>query len=110
MIIYKGGMVVGKGLYWNLLDGHRVALEKRGMLPGDESKRYLKVSPVGLVIIAPLLGLTYVMFLPLLGMGAFLVSSFVRTIRAATALTNPSVRVCRRIAGRSVFFGWNPSR
>ncbi len=110
MITHKGGTVVEKGLYWNPLDGQRLDMRKRGILPGDESKNYLKISPVGLLVVAPLFGMTYVMFLPLFGIGVFLISCLVRTIGSLAAVASPGVRVCRRIAGRSVFFGWNPSR
>src|SRR5574341_133788 len=72
MFMTKGGMVVEKGLYWNPMDGQRVALTEEGILPGDEGRSYLKMSPLGLLVIAPLLGMMYVIFLPLFGIGVFL--------------------------------------
>lgn len=111
MVMYKGGTVVQTGCYWNPLDGQRVNVREDGMLPGDESKSYLKISPAGLLIIAPLFGMMYVMFLPLFGIGVFFISWVVPLVGTLAGVATTGVRVCGRIAGRSnVFFNWNSSR
>ncbi len=108
MYMYRGGTVVEKGLYWNPMDGQRVNVRADGILIGDESKNYLKISPAGLLVIAPLFGTMFVMFLPLFGIGVFLISCLVPVIGTIAAVATTGVRVCCRVAGRSVFFNWNP--
>jgi hypothetical protein len=110
MVMHKGGTVVGKGLYWNPLDGQRLTVREDGILPGDGSKSYLKMSPAGLLVIAPLFGMMYVLFLPLFGIGVFLISCLVTAIGTLASVAVPGVRVCGRIAGRSVLFNRRPSR
>jgi hypothetical protein len=60
----KGGSRVEKGNYWKVKDGERVHLEEAGLLPGDESVSYLKFHPAALIVIGPLMGLVYAIFLP----------------------------------------------
>ncbi len=110
MFMTKGGMVVEKGLYWNPMDGQRVALREEGILPGDEGRSYLKMSPLGLLVIAPLLGMMYVIFLPLFGIGVFLVSWLVPIISTFAQVAITGVKLNSRVNGRSASFSWNPSK
>ncbi len=110
MVIYKGGIYVEKGLYWDPMDGERVNMHSDGMLPGDVSKVYLRISPVGLLLIAPLFGMMYVIFLPLFGIGVFIVSWLVIIINFLAKLAMNGVQVCNRVVGRGVSFNWHPSR
>jgi hypothetical protein len=110
MFMTKGGTVVEKGLYWNPMDGQRVALMEEGILPGDEGRNYLKMSPLGLLVIAPLLGMMYVIFLPLFGIGVFLVSWLVPIISTFAQVAITGVKLNSRIHGKSAMFGWNPSK
>ncbi len=68
MLAFKriGGEKVRKGSYWNFSTGERIHLEKGGILPGDASVTYLKFHPAMLLIVGPLLGLAYVIFLPVI--------------------------------------------
>jgi len=61
----KGGENVRKGNYWNVDNGERVHLEKEAALPGDDSVTYLRFHPAALLLIGPLMGLAYAIFLPL---------------------------------------------
>ena len=110
MLMTKGGTAVEKGLYWNPMDGRRVTMEEGGILPGDGSRSFMKISAAGLLIIAPLFGMMYVIFLPLLGIGVFLVSWLVPLIGTLAEVAITGVKVCGRINGRSSFFNWNPTR
>ena len=69
MLAFKriGGEKVRKGNYWNFSTGERIHLEKGGILPGDASVTYLKFHPAMFLIVGPLLGLAYVIFLPVIG-------------------------------------------
>ncbi|MGO9612388.1 MAG: response regulator [Dissulfurispiraceae bacterium] len=104
MVTYRGGMVVEKGMYWNPTDGHRVDLRESGMLPNDESKSYLKISPAGLLVLAPLFGIMYVTFLPLFGIGVFLITWLVPVLGILGTFALTGVRVCSRVAGNSMAF------
>ena len=52
MIIHHGGTAVAKGLYWSPMDGGRVDLQDRGILPGEKTCSYLRMSPLVLLLIA----------------------------------------------------------
>lgn len=110
MVINKAGTVVERGLYWNPMDGRRINMLEDGILPGDEGKNYMKMSPFGLLVIAPLFGMMYVIFLPLLGIGVFLVSWLVPLIGALAQVAITGVKVCSRVHGKSALFNWDPSR
>lgn len=65
---YRGGQNVKSGFYWNLKGWEIVIIEKgAGLLPGSETDRYLKLPVLLFMCGAPILGLLYVVFLPLLG-------------------------------------------
>ena len=73
MIIDKGGTMVERGLYWNPMDGRRITMSEDGILPGDESTSYMRMSVFSLLVIAPVMGMMFVTFLPLFGIGVFLI-------------------------------------
>ena len=109
MVTYKGGIYVEKGLYWDPMDGHRVEMHSGGILPGDVSKVYLRISAGGLLLVAPLFGMMYVMFLPLFGIGVFIVSWLVIIINSLVKLAMSGIQVCNRVVGRGISFSWHPS-
>jgi len=108
MSLYKGGSFVEKGLYWSPVDGEQVNMLQDGILKGDEGRSYMKISPAGLLLIAPLFGMMYVMFLPLFGIGVFIVSWLVIIISVAGKLSMTGIQVCGRFIGRSARFNWRP--
>ena len=62
---YRGGEGVPGGKYWNLYSGDYVVLgEEGGVLPVVEGG-YVRVHPVLMLVLGPLMGLGYVMFLPI---------------------------------------------
>jgi hypothetical protein len=63
-----GGTAAKNGFYWNLGKWEMTLVPKQGgMLPGDASDKYLKVPVVALLVMAPLMGAAYAMFLPFIG-------------------------------------------
>jgi hypothetical protein len=63
-----GGMAAKNGFYWNLGKWEMTLVPKQGgILPGGVSDRYLKVPVLALLVIAPLMGAAYAMFLPFIG-------------------------------------------
>jgi hypothetical protein len=110
MDMYKGGTRVEKGLYWSPLDGRHLMARGESILPGTEDNRFLKISPVILLIIAPLFGMMFVIFLPLFGIGVFLLSWLVPVIGTISAIAITGIRINSGIGGKSAHFNWNPSR
>ncbi|MEJ2695425.1 MAG: hypothetical protein P8013_02140 [Candidatus Sulfobium sp.] len=62
-----GGESVKAGTYWNFSTGDRVQMESAGILPGNESHSYYKFPPAVVLILGPVLGLAYAVFLPFIG-------------------------------------------
>jgi hypothetical protein len=63
-----GGTAAKNGFYWNLRKWEMTLVPKQGgILPGDAGDRYIKVPIVALLVIAPLMGAVYAMFLPFIG-------------------------------------------
>ena len=63
-----GGTAAKTGFYWNLRKWEMTMVPKQGgILPGDASERYLKVPVLALLVVAPLMGAVYAMFLPFIG-------------------------------------------
>jgi hypothetical protein len=71
---FEGGATVKKGAYLNTKTGEFFSLDaEKNTLPGDKTARFARV-PLAFVLIAgPIVGLAYIIFIPLAG----LVSLFV---------------------------------
>ena len=68
MFTYHGGATVKSGFYWNLAKWEIVMVPKEGgVLPGSEGHRYLRMPSLLLLVLAPLMGGLYVVFLPFIG-------------------------------------------
>jgi hypothetical protein len=68
MLKRTGGSNVRSGFYWNLRKWEMATMPRQGgVLPGGADDRYLKVPVLALLVVAPLMGGLYVMFLPLIG-------------------------------------------
>jgi hypothetical protein len=104
MVIYRSGMAVERGLYWSPMDGQRVDVTSRGVLPGGEDKSFLRISPLALLVMAPLFGLMFIMFLPLFGIGVFFVVFLVPLIGTLASVAMTSLRLCCRGAGAPVHY------
>lgn len=110
MIINKGGTLVEKGLYWNPMDGQQISMREDGVLPGDDTKTYVKMSTFALLVLAPLFGMMYIIFLPLFGIGVFLISWLVPLMGTLAELAITGIKVSGKLHGRSALFSWDPSR
>ncbi|MEW6118071.1 MAG: hypothetical protein AB1553_14405 [Nitrospirota bacterium] len=67
MLRYYGGEKVAKGTYWNFSTGQRMTVAAGEVLPGDKETVFYRISPLGILVIGPLLGLVYAAFLPFIG-------------------------------------------
>jgi hypothetical protein len=102
MVIYRSGMAVVEGLYWSPMDGQRVDVSGSGVLPGGEVKSFLRISPLALLLMGPLFGLMFIIFLPLFGIGVFFVVFLVPLIGTLASVAMTSVRLCCQGAGAPV--------
>jgi len=101
MTTYKGTQSVEPGLYLNLKRFKMESFEKAGVLPGAEGETYRRVPIVVMLATAPLLGLAFVMFLPLIGFA--MVARLLGT-KAAELGARATVEVARVVRP-----GWAPS-
>jgi hypothetical protein len=63
-----GGRKAEAGIYWNKGSWDLVTLSgKGGVLPGGPTHEYVRIPAVALLAVAPLMGATYVVFLPFIG-------------------------------------------
>lgn len=68
MFKYNGGQTVKGGFYWNRGTWRLENIEgKTGTLPGDSATRYLWVPTLLMLLLAPIMGGLFVVFLPFVG-------------------------------------------
>lgn len=82
---YHGGDSVISGMYWSLRSGRFFAVSDRGaLLPGEVAERYVRLpAPVGLSM-GTMMGLAYVLFLPLVGIVGFPALLVYRLVRRSS--------------------------
>ncbi len=97
MFAYQGGTTARRGTYWNLSNGMREVLERDGMLPGTKETKYLKASPIAMVVLGPVIGFFYVLTLPFIGMAMIL-----------TVLARRVGEWVVAAVGTTAAFGWRP--
>lgn len=67
---YQAGEKVGSGCYLNLKNGDQVAVGGTPKaLPGDETAKWLRVPWAVVVLLAPVISLAFVVFMPFIGIG-----------------------------------------
>jgi hypothetical protein len=68
MFTYTGGETVKGGFYWNRGTWHLENVEgKSGTLPGGGETRYVWVPTLLMLLLAPVMGGLFVVFLPFIG-------------------------------------------
>jgi hypothetical protein len=69
MTTHKGGEPVTGGYYIDIRHWKLEAIEgAAGTLPGDATAQFRKVAPLAMLVLAPVLGLLFVIVLPFLGL------------------------------------------
>lgn len=86
--MYSTGMQAKRGTYWSVIDGSVVVLKEDGILQGMPNAKYLKVSSTLTLIVAPLLGLMFVMLLPLLGIVVMIALASLPVLGAIVSFMN----------------------
>jgi hypothetical protein len=90
---FRGGDTVRFGFYWNRREWEaRIVPKEGGTLPGAPEVTYLRLPLVAVLVLAPLMGAAYAMFLPFIGfamvamyLAGLLKRTFTRTPPAAEA-------------------------
>jgi hypothetical protein len=87
MLKHKGGDTVKAGFYWNMKELEaRIVPPAGGTLPGDETVLYRRLPLPALLVLAPIMGATFAMFLPFIGIAmlAAFVTGRLRETKPAT--------------------------
>lgn len=71
-ITFRSGEQVGAGEYWDLYSGERVSMEREGRLPGDGEQTFTRLPTFVVLLLSPLAGLAFALFLPFIGIAAIL--------------------------------------
>ncbi len=101
MARFNGGSSVPGGTYWNPRGWSVTPVEKDGgRLPGISSDRYLRIHWLVALLLAPLLGGLFVVFLPFIGFAMFFQWAFGK----ATGTAREGVRDL----AATVTPGWRP--
>ncbi len=98
MFKHTGGQRVASGTYWDVMTGLRVDFDQEGTLPGGNGTTYLKASSSAILILGPILGLAYVVLLPVMGIVTTL---FLMMQKAIGGLFGLGKHI--------VHFGWRPA-
>ncbi len=92
---YEGSHQVEPGIYMHSRSFTIESRSEAGALPGDESEHYYRIPPVGLLIVGPVLGLVYAIFLPVIGFAMLGMLIATKVANLALDATRASMRVLR---------------
>lgn len=111
-ILYTTGEMVGRGTYLDPVTGLRTDLDADGLLPGPDGKRLLKLPPGGMLPVAFVIGLLYVLILPFIGIATLITIYVIPIFGLASGVLvvgGRAIGAFLEMVGRSVSFGWRPS-
>lgn len=101
MFRHSGGETVRQGFYWSGGKWAVTLIERQGgTLPGETTERYAKVPVFAMLLVAPIMGALYVLFLPCIGVA--MVLDYVAR-RAARAIKAGAVALLASVAPQ-----WRP--
>ncbi len=98
MFKHAGGQRVASGTYWDVMTGLRVDFDREGTLPGGNGTTYLKAPSSAILILGPILGLAYVVLLPIMGI-----------ITVLSLMVQRTLGVMFGLGKHIVHFGWRPA-
>ncbi|HEX9592805.1 MAG TPA: hypothetical protein VGB12_05585 [bacterium] len=97
-LIYQNGEAVTRGAYWNVATGELVHCDAATEILPGERMTYLKVHPAALLLLGPILGLAFVLFLPFIGFAMI-----------AHTITSKLLTALGAHLAREAGFRWHPS-
>jgi hypothetical protein len=98
MLRHTGGQIVGSGTYWDVMTGVRVDFDQEGTLPGGNGATYLKASSGAILLLGPILGLAYVVLMPIMGI-----------VTALSLMVQKTLGGVFSLGKYIVSFGWRPT-
>jgi hypothetical protein len=98
---YTGSETVEPGLYFNARQLSFKSVDETGPLPGSTAEVYRRVPILVLLVVGPILGLVYAVFLPFIGFAVVAGLLGVKGMQLAGGAARGAVRVLRP--------GWEPS-
>ena len=97
----NGGTKVKGGFYWRPAEWQIVTLSgESGVLPGGTSEGFFRIPVFGMLLLAPVMGALFVMFLPLIG--------FAMVLDQAAKATAGAVRSSALWLGATLSPSWRP--
>jgi hypothetical protein len=90
---YKGNQAVGPGVYFNRQEIAFKSLGHEGVLPGTVEDEYIRVPTLALLVVGPVVGGAFVVFLPVIGIAMLLWHLTGKAIEVAMDMAEASVRV-----------------
>ena len=103
MFTHKGGETVKGGFYWNRGTWHLENVEGRtGTLPGDAETRYVWIPTLLMLVLAPIMGGLFVVFLPFVGFALLFGAAVKWAVRSFKAATEPAVSHARAHARKAL--------
>ena len=104
MLTWKGEQQTVAGTYWDISTGERLEMQDGQILPGSRSKTYIKASGTTVVLLGPVLGLAFAIFLPFIGIALAIYFTGNKVISVARRAFRGRVNE----AGKALTFGWRP--
>ena len=98
MFKHTGGQRVESGTYWDVMTGLRVDFDQEGTLPGGNGTTYLKASSSAILLLGPILGLAYVVLMPIMGI-----------VTALSLMVQKTLGGVFGLGKHIVHFGWRPA-
>jgi len=98
MLTLTGGQTVQSGTYWDIMNGARIDMDTEGALPGGDKAKYIKASPAAVLLTGPILGLIYIVALPIMGV-----------VTALGLLLQKTLGGAFNLGKHIVTFGWRPA-
>ena len=95
MLTYKGGNTVGKGTYWDLASGRRIDVVSAGVLAGNGTATYVRMSSAVMLLSGPVIGLLYAILMPFIGIAT-----------VATLAVREVLGGLYELVAKSISFGW----
>ena len=98
MLLYRGGTHVNSGHYWTPSNGEWVDGRSECRLPGGCDTVYLRLHPVAMFLLAPVVGLAFFLTLPL-----------TTVVLAAAAVLLRIGRAFAQAVSSLAYFEWRPN-
>lgn len=95
----RGGEAVKFGFYWNVAEWQaQIVPAAGGTLNGDEGSKYLRLPLLALLVVAPLMGAAYAMFLPFIGFAMVAMFLMGRLKAPQTRMDPPAADAAGKVA------------